>query len=82
MFDGLQAAYQDQMGMPAAASKPDHASLPARATAEWAQLIQQLPEDASALAASAMQTVQSSSDWQVRIWEAFAILQPGVGTRA
>ena len=78
----VQAAYQDQMGMPATISKPDLVPLPSRSAADWAQLIQQLPGDASALAASATQTVQTSSDWQVRLWEALKILQPPVGKAA
>ena len=52
--------------MPADSSKQEGEPLPPRPAAEWAQLIQQLPEDVSALAAAAMQTVQTSSDWQVR----------------
>ncbi|KAK9826022.1 hypothetical protein WJX74_006062 [Apatococcus lobatus] len=59
-----EAMYQDQMGMSAATSKQEHESSSSRPAAEWVQLIQQLPEDASTAAASAMQSVQSSSDWQ------------------
>ena len=62
----MQAAHQDQLGMPADTSKQQSEPVAPRSAAEWAQLIQQLPEDVSTLAATAMQTVQSSSDWQVR----------------
>ena len=65
-FNDLQAAHQEQMGLPAVqdptAKHPGHS----RNAAEMAELLQQLPADIAAAANRAMQCVQSSSDWQVR----------------